>query len=221
MSRNFYRFEGLDLLPGNKKAGFYFIVDTQVLRDLCHVKVHAADQQLLTTHAQERAARVQLLNKRGRASMNILFHQDTAAPRAFCVDPMFGGSIGADPEDFARLSRPDFLDYIGEEVVYTPHNVDLPQQALVLLLMAQTWAEWAALQRAKHADALAQLPPSLEPMPTFGSRFTLQEFQEMEASHAIIPDDGSGYYATENGLSRVDCFGPAPGWATHVMWFNR
>lgn len=82
----------------------------------------------------------------------IMFVEGTACPRAFIADPLFGGSLGADPEAFGRLQRPDRLDWIGPEVEYTPHNCDTPDQAIILVVLVQAWAEYARA-KLRHLEA--------------------------------------------------------------------
>lgn len=55
---------------------------------------------------------------------------------------MFGGSIGAFPQEMERLG---YYENEGEDydIRYVPHNVDTPNQAMALLIMVETWAEWA------------------------------------------------------------------------------
>lgn len=48
-----------------------------------------------------------------------------------------------------------------------------------------------------------------------------EEFLDYADSGTIIPDDGSGYWATENKISRISCWVDQPDWATHVCWFNK
>jgi len=37
----------------------------------------------------------------------------------------------------------DALERLGPTLDYTPHNCDAPVQAIALIIMVQTWAEWA------------------------------------------------------------------------------
>jgi hypothetical protein len=64
---------------------------------------------------------------------------------------------------------------------------------------------------------------ALDPLPDYGYLFTLADWDEMVNSGGITDDDGTGYYATERGMSRKHyCFDfDRPRWATHVMWFNK
>lgn len=61
----------------------------------------------------------------------------------------------------------------------------------------------------------------LKPLPGYGDHYTLAIFHQYEDSGGITQDDGSGVYATADRISDVDCFGDAPAWATHVVWFNK
>lgn len=143
MNRFFYRMHGLDLMPGNKSAGFVLSVDTAALHELTHIDVSLDDQDRLVDRARERAARAQLGSKALRESMGLWFLGDTPVPRVFSTHPSFGGSLGADPETFSRLKGAGSVEFIGPEVDYTPHNVDRPVDAMLLMMLAQTWGEWA------------------------------------------------------------------------------
>ncbi len=64
-----------------------------------------------------------------------------------------------------------------------------------------------------------------EPMPPYGDLFTREEFSERVRLGLFINYDGTGYFATKDGMNRanrVDCSKlEFPEWATHVAWFNR
>lgn len=150
MSRYFYQILGLDLVPGNKSAGFVLSVDTVALQQLARIQVSKDDQARVVARARERAARAQLGNKGLRETMGLWFLDDTPVPRVFATHSSFGGSIGADPETFSRLKAADFLERIGEDVHYTPHNVDSPVDAMLQMMLVQTWGEWAAVLLARH-----------------------------------------------------------------------
>lgn len=98
------------------------------------------------------------MSKKAVGSASIGFYGDTGCPRFFVADPMFGGSIGANPETFSRLLRHDALEWLGPTVDFTPHNVDTPKTALALMLLAQTWAEWALSELSMRAKELADIP---------------------------------------------------------------
>lgn len=61
------------------------------------------------------------------------------------------------------------------------------------------------------------------PEPEDGDVMTLLEWSACRGSQAIIPDDGSGYWATSSHYSwDFPVFStPKPDWATHVVWFNK
>ena len=48
-----------------------------------------------------------------------------------------------------------------------------------------------------------------------------EEFLGYTSCGAIIPDDGMGYWATEDKVSKISCFLTQPTWATHVCWYNK
>lgn len=66
-----------------------------------------------------------------------------------------------------------------------------------------------------------------EPIPSYGDVFTIKQFDRL-VPNVIDSDCGSGYLATENEMSDVDCFKydeddflknhPI---FTHVVWFNK
>lgn len=218
LNRYIYRIIGLDLLPGNKSAGFVLSVDALALQQLSHLSVTAQEQLAVIDSAQTRASRAGLGNRILRSGMGIAFHKLTPVPRVFSA---LSGSIGADPELWGRMQAPDFVQCLPQGVEYTPHNTDSPAEAMLLMLLAQTWGEWATDLLLFNQDKLETMTPVLKPIPTYGDLMSLEDFQACQRSGAIIPDDGQGVYATAAGVSELDCFEPAPSWATHVMWFNR
>lgn len=51
---------------------------------------------------------------------------------------------------------------------------------------------------------------------------TIKEWNEAVKCGMITSDDGIGYYATSEEFSKQwNCWGFKPGWATHVVWFNK
>lgn len=60
-------------------------------------------------------------------------------------------------------------------------------------------------------------------------QLTIAEFNEMVKIGALIPDDGTGYWAADDykhiGWTEMDTpltFGETPpSWATHVAWYNK
>lgn len=218
MNRFIYRIHDFDLLPGNKAAGFMLSVDAKALRELSHLSVTRPEQLAVMKRARERAQNAGLGNDTFREAMGIQFYAATPVPRFFSA---LSGSIGADPEAFPKLQKPGFVQSMAHGIEYTPHNVDAPMEALLLMLLVQTWGEWATDLLLFNTDKLEKLVPALEPIPDYGDVMTLEDFQSSHRAGALIPDDGSGYFATETGMSREDCFDEPPAWATHVVWFNR
>ncbi|MEX3983927.1 hypothetical protein AB4Y45_33620 [Paraburkholderia sp. EG287A] len=148
----FYRIEGFNLFPGSKTAGFVLFVATEALARLRDVKVSVEEYQALQMRALERISRIDKLPKKLASRARIGLYPGTAIPARFVTDEMFGGSIGADPEDIGRLAEQgaEAIERIGSMVEYTPHNCDAPVQALMLHILVQTWGEWAS------AELLAQ-----------------------------------------------------------------
>ena len=162
----FTRFDGLSMVPGYKAAGFDFVISTAALIRLSKIKVTPEQQRSVTETARTRIAQSGLAPKKLGVGMGIWFLNDTACPRVFSQDSAFGGSVGADPETFSRLDHEDALEYIGDSVVYSPHNIDSPKQAFITFMLCQAWAEWAVAllnaqeyqasfaRSAKHAEAV-------------------------------------------------------------------
>jgi len=150
----FYRFDGLDLISGNKTAGFCVEMSTATLKALLNVAVSAEDYQSLIVQMRERLERADLLPEIQRRSSGIMLLEGTAVPRVFTTDPMLGGSLGANPEELAWLRDKDnYQEWLGVSLSYTPHNVDVAKQALTLVLLVQTWAEWAHMKLQRHEHA--------------------------------------------------------------------
>ncbi len=68
----------------------------------------------------------------------------------------------------------------------------------------------------------------LEPWPDYGDKFTIDEFVQEVRNGNFINYDGSGYYATEQGMSRIPAIPSEIGYTrwgmkgfTHVAWFNK
>lgn len=155
----FYRFDGLDLVSGNKTAGFRVEMSTATLKALSKVTVSAEDYQALVSQMRERLERANLLPKSLRRHSGVTLLDATAVPRIFTTDPMLGGSLGANPEELAWLRDKDnYAEWLGDSLSYTPHNVDAARQALTLVILVQTWAEWAhmKLQRLEYDAQLVR-----------------------------------------------------------------
>ncbi|MBK3780292.1 hypothetical protein G3A43_08480 [Paraburkholderia aspalathi] len=139
----FYRIEGFDLSPGWKTAGFTLIVSTEALVRLKAVEVSVEELQTLTTNGLERIARANILPKKMVQRGRIALFEQSACPLMFTTDPTLGGSIGARPDELRKLVDDDALVALGTTVEYTAHNCDAPGQSIALMILAQTWAEWA------------------------------------------------------------------------------
>lgn len=137
----FYRFSGMHLAPGNKASGFVFSLESQAFLQLAAIEFTPRQRELVLVSACQRIAHAQLVPKKALKALSIGYHAGSALPRWFVQDPMFGASLGANPEDFSRIERADALAWLGPETDYTPHNVDTPKQALALMLLAQAWTE--------------------------------------------------------------------------------
>lgn len=193
-SNFFYRIDGFDLFPGNKTAGFCLSIATPALIQLVREKVPNGELDHLMVLVHERLGRLGNSFKKLGKNAQILFVEGTACPRAFISDPSFGGSIGADPETFSRLMRPHPLDWIGPEVEYTPHNCDAPAQAMILMVLAQTWAEYAQIKL--HDIARAKPAPETyyvgNPDGGAAQMFFMREAAERSNSPIITSFDSSG-----------------------------
>lgn len=148
----FYRIEGFNLLKGAKAAGFVLVVATEALVRLRDVEVGVEEYQQLQMRALERMSRIEKLPKKLLSRAQLVLYPGTAMPMRFVTDAVFGASIGADPDEMVRLAEEGAaaIERLGSTVEYTPHNCDAPVQAMMLHILAQTWAEWA------HDKLLAQ-----------------------------------------------------------------
>ena len=64
--------------------------------------------------------------------------------------------------------------------------------------------------------------PEFSPMPKDADLFDLEQWKTLTESCAIMPHDGSGYWATETQESNWPVFTmDRPEWATHVVWYNK
>lgn len=138
-----HRIEGLCLTPGNKTAGFDALISTQVLKRLQALPVDSKTQEDLLTTMRERVLVANLLPRKLSERCGVVLVNGTLCPRFFVTDPALGGSVGADPNEIERLFRDDAEEWLGPVVAYTAHNVDTPAQALALLVMVETWVEFA------------------------------------------------------------------------------
>lgn len=139
----FYKFEGLRLLPGEKRSGFDFSVSAQALRTLRTVPLGAQAQSVVLDDARQRIRHAGLAKPLLVDTAALHYVQGSWCPRWFEIGREFGSSLGADPSELQRILEAHPQDGGPEELVFTPHNVDTPGMALSLMLLAQTWAEWA------------------------------------------------------------------------------
>lgn len=90
--------------------------------------------------------------------------------------------------------------------------------------------EWEYLQDCKNridkmSDDLSIL--IMGPIPDYGDHMTIEAFNEMCRSGAIIDDDGMGSYASETEMSNIDAIpsnifsGIVDKRFTHVIWFDK
>jgi hypothetical protein len=70
--------------------------------------------------------------------------------------------------------------------------------------------------------------PKLKPIPAPRAcdHMPVNEFKQALQTRCLTPDDGNGYWATQQGFSSLPIFtdtgaNPRPAWATHVVWFNK
>ncbi|KWU19034.1 hypothetical protein [Burkholderia cenocepacia] len=153
----FYRLEGLSLIPGNKSSGFSVAVSTEALKALSKMTVSDKDYQRLLSRMSERLERANLLPDILRQESGVALLDDTACPRFFTTDPTLGGSLGANPEELGWLRTKENAEkWLGSSVSFTPHNVDTPAQALSLVILVETWGEWA-YDKLQDADSEAHM----------------------------------------------------------------
>lgn len=224
--RFFHRMEGMNLVEGNKTAGWTFVVDSRALLALMYIKVTPEVQARITADAKARIERAKLLPKIMLKSAGIVFWKDTLVPRVFQGDPMLGGSIGADPETFGRLERPDALMWLLDETEYTAHNTDTAKMALSLAVLATTWSEYASsyLYSAwKEGKILSdgrlrdQSAGGMRPIDDPQYLMTLAEYDADQDT--LEGGDESGSYATATHYAPgASTCSERPAWATHVLW---
>jgi hypothetical protein len=161
MNHFFYRIDHCHLIPGNKTSGFILYLSRAALRTLMAIQVTTESVQTLNEEIRNRLDRAGLKKFVNMKQCGVLFYSEgsgifslSACPVAFITDPMFGGSIGESPDELKRVlcDPSDEDDY---PVSFTPHNIDHPRQALALMLMIQTWGEWAYTQLSMQADEQA------------------------------------------------------------------
>lgn len=143
MDEFFYRFDHLNLIHSNKQAGFHFILKKEAALKLKAVRMTVEEYQYLTIKMRERLLRAKLMTARTVGNAGFSCAEGTACPTFFTTHSMFGGTISADPNDIEMLQRDDAAEQLLPSMTFTPHNMDTPTQALCLLIMIETWAEWA------------------------------------------------------------------------------
>lgn len=222
----FHRMEDLTLVEGNKTAGWTLVVDSRALLALAHIKVNPETQIRVIEDAKARITRGKLMSKAMLKHAGIAFWKDTLVPRFFQGDPMFGGSIGADPETFSRLERLDARMWLLDEVAYTAHNTDTAKMALALTVLAQTWSEhvsphlcsaWLDGRILNDGTLKDQSAGGLRPIDDPKYLMTIEEFEADQ--DALEGGDESGSYATATHYApSADTSRERPSWATHVLW---
>ncbi|KVP17072.1 hypothetical protein [Burkholderia ubonensis] len=155
MNLFFTRIDYMNLMPGNKTAGFHLAVSVPALQILGKVAVTEEERARVLEDAQERVRRSELLAEELIEDCGLELLDGSAIPRYFWVNRMFGGSLGANPDELDEVRNPERAQWMGPELHYTPHNVDAPKQALVLMILVQTWSEWAwgKIMVAEHTAA--------------------------------------------------------------------
>ncbi len=141
-----YRLEGYTLTNASKQAGFVLSIPTNTLALLAAQKTTEKQTERLQQMCDERLRNLweaKMIRKGLLKSAHVRLWENSPVPRFFTADPIFGGSLGADPETFARLRSAESVGWLGNEVDYTPHNVDNAVGAIVLTVLVATWAEWA------------------------------------------------------------------------------
>jgi hypothetical protein len=151
------RIDYMTLKPGNKTAGFFLAVAVSALKTLSTVEVTEEESTRLLDDARTRVRRAELISNELVDDCGFELIKG-GVPRYFWVNRMFAGSLGANPDELDDISRPERIEGLGPELEYTPHNVDAPKQALVLMILVQTWAEWAwgKILVAEHARLRAE-----------------------------------------------------------------
>lgn len=155
----FCRIDGFDMKPGSKRAGFTVVLDGESAIRLRNIKISEKDAANLNEMVAGRLAHAEVVNEATQKSCRVILAESSAFPKVIMTSAI-GGSIGLDGEVVRRLVLDDANQWVGPVVEMTPHNVDSPKEALALMVMVQTWAEWAYTQmlcadwREKH-DATA------------------------------------------------------------------
>lgn len=143
-----YRLENYVLTNAPKQAGFVLSIPTSTLALLATLDASQAQTEQLQKMCDDRLHNLweaKMIRKNLLKSAHVRLWERSPVPRFFTADPVFGGSLGADPETFGRLRSADSntIGWLGDEVAYTPHNVDTAVGAVILTVLVATWAEWA------------------------------------------------------------------------------
>lgn len=154
----FCRIDGFDMKPGSKQSGFTVVLDGESAVRLRNIKITEKDASSLNEMVASRLAHAEVVNEAIQKSCRVILAESSAFPKIIMTSGI-GGSIGLDGEEVRRLGLDDANQWVGPVVEMTPHNVDSPKEALALMVMVQTWAEWAHTQmlcsdwREKHNAA--------------------------------------------------------------------
>lgn len=138
----FFRIEHLSLTPGPKQAGFVLTLCGETAVRLRAIYPTEKAIGRLNEMVASRLAHADVLGPATLSSCRVILAEGSAMPLVLSTGS-FGGSIGAGGEELQRLTQPDAAERVGPVFELTPHNVDSPKEALALLVMAQTWGEWA------------------------------------------------------------------------------
>lgn len=152
----FTRIDFMTLEPGNKTAGFLFNVAVPAIEALNTVQVSEAEWAQLVADSQLRLRRAGVLSDELVAESGLGQFKGTAVPRSFWVGRTFAAGLGAEPSELEEAATPESAPYLGPELAYSPHNVDAPAQALGLMILVQTWSEWAWAKLALAAASKAK-----------------------------------------------------------------
>lgn len=160
----FYRFSNMQFLPG--RSGFELAVSSAVLWSAARAALTREAALALQQEMQARVYRSGVLGRRACSRLFVAFDDSTAAVRLLGIDEETPGRLEPMTSDLFSTMRAQPVSrierFIGPEARYVASGVERPQQALALLVMAQTWLEWLPLylalgERAKKSPAGAGL----------------------------------------------------------------
>lgn len=138
----FYRIEDLSLTSGSKRAGFRLVISGKTAVRLSKIHPQPHHVRRLSEMVSKALGESGLLRKSLQKECGVVFHQGSAMPLSITLGCM-SGSIGADGQALSDLSSDSSERWSHRQLELYPHNVDGPKQAMALLVMAHTWAEWA------------------------------------------------------------------------------